>query len=149
MKIRLSVPEERYETVKEYLSSHGIEVGEDGEYTLTASSVYAPFLAARDDTKAHYQIKTDEVIYIEAFGKDIEIHTLQGTYYSLDRMYQLEAVLDPKDFIRVSKSVIISGKHVKKIRASLSMKFILTMSNGALVDVTRTYYSEFRRFFNI
>ena len=45
--------------------------------------------------------------------------------------------------------MIIAGKHVKKIRPSLSMKYILTMTDGTLVDVTRSYYSEFRRFFNI
>jgi two-component system response regulator LytT len=29
------------------------------------------------------------------------------------------------------------------------MKYILTMSDGTLVDVTRSYYSDFRRFFKI
>ena len=64
-------------------------------------------------------------------------------------MYELESLLDPNKFLRVSKSVIIARKHVKKIRPSLSMKYILTMSDGTLVDVTRSYYSDFRRFFGI
>ena len=74
---------------------------------------------------------------------------MKDTYRSRDRMYELESLLDPKDFLRVSKSVIIARKHVKKIRPSLSMKYILTMSDGTLVDVTRSYYSDFRRFFGI
>ena len=88
-------------------------------------------------------------MYIEAFGKDVEIHTGKDTYFAQDRMYQLEALLDPAKFLRVSKSVIISAAHVRKIRPSLSMKFILTLSDGTLVDVTRSYYSDFRRFFGI
>ena len=40
-------------------------------------------------------------------------------------------------------------KHVKKIRPTFSMKYILTMTNGELVDVTRSYYTNFRNFFNI
>ena len=64
-------------------------------------------------------------------------------------MYQLEAQLDPREFLRVSKSVIISRRHVKQIRPSLSMKYVLTLTDGTLVDVTRSYYSDFRRFFNI
>ncbi len=95
------------------------------------------------------RLSVDEVIYVEAFGKDVEIHTSQGTYYAGDRMYQLEELLDPQEFLRVSKSVIISRKHVKKIRASLSMKYVLTLTNGVLVDVTRSYYNDFRRFFQI
>jgi len=149
MKIRISVSEEKYDLVKEYLAGHGVEVGEDGEYVITEASRYPAFLIVRDDKRERLRLSVDEVIYVEAFGKEIEIHAQQGTYYALDRMYQLEELLDPQEFLRISKSVIISKKHVKKIRASLSMKYVLTLSNGTLVDVTRSYYGDFRKFFNI
>ena len=149
MKFRISVSEEEYADVKEYLESHGIEIGEDAEYTVTGASPYASFLSVRTAERDRLKISADDVIYIEAFGKEVEIHTLTATYYSQDRMYTLEAMLDPKTFLRISKSVIISAKHVRKIHPSLSMKYILTMSNGTLVDVTRSHYSDFRRFFNI
>ena len=64
-------------------------------------------------------------------------------------MYQLESLLDPQVFLRISKSVIIARNHVRKIRPSLSMKYILTLTDGTVVDVTRSYYSDFRRFFNL
>lgn len=149
MKIRINVSEENYNLVKDYLAGHGVEISEDAEYVITESSKFPEFLTVRDEKKERMRLSVDEVIYIEAFGKDIEIHTERGTYYSTDRMYQLENNLDPQEFLRVSKSVIISKKHVKKIRASLSMKYVLTLTNGTLVDVTRSYYSEFRRFFHI
>ena len=149
MKIRISVSEEKYGLVKDYLTEHGVETGDDAEYMITETSRYAAFLSVRDDRKERIRVSADEVIYIEAFGKDVEIHTTHGTYYSQDRMYQLELLLDPKEFLRVSKSVIISGRHVKKIRPTLSMKYILTMTDGTLIDVTRSYYNDFRRFFNI
>ncbi|MBR6150411.1 MAG: LytTR family transcriptional regulator [Lachnospiraceae bacterium] len=149
MKIRISVSEEKYDLVKDYLARHEVEVGEDGEYVLTEATKYPAFLNVRDDRKERMRLSVDEVIYVEAFGKDVEIHTSQGTYYAGDRMYQLEELLDPQEFLRVSKSVIISRKHVKKIRASLSMKYVLTLTNGVLVDVTRSYYGDFRRFFQI
>ena len=149
MKIRISVSEEKYDSVKKYLSDHGIEISDDGEYILTESGGTKSFIQARDERKERISIAVEDIVYIEAFGKDIEIHTENETYHSQDRMYELESVLDPKEFIRVSKSVIVSRKHVKKIRPSLSMKYILTMTNGTLVDVTRSYYSDFKRFFGI
>lgn len=149
MKIRISVSEEKYDSVKKYLSNRGIEISDDGEYILTESGGTKSFIQARDERKERISIAVEDIVYIEAFGKDIEIHTENETYHSQDRMYELESVLDPKEFIRVSKSVIVSRKHVKKIRPSLSMKYILTMTNGTLVDVTRSYYSDFKRFFGI
>ena len=149
MKFRISVSTEKYDLVKEYLARHEVEISEEGEYVITESAKFPAFLSVRDDKKDRLRLSVGEVIYVEAFGKEIEIHAQQGTYYALDRMYQLEELLDPQEFLRISKSVIISKKHVKKIRASLSMKYVLTLSNGTLVDVTRSYYSDFRKFFNI
>ena len=149
MKIRISVSDEKYKLVERYLTEHGIELDEEAEYMITESSGHPAFLSVRSSDKAHLRLSTDEIVYIEAFGKDIEVHTMQGTFFSQDRMYQLESLLDPQEFLRISKSVIISRKHVKKIRPSLSMKYILTLSDGTLADVTRSYYSDFRRFFNI
>ena len=149
VKLRIAVSEEKYDALREYLTARGVEIGEDGEYLVTEASRYPAFLSARNEKKERIRLSADEVLYIEAFGKEIEIHTPADTYYAQDRMYELEALLDPAKFIRVSKSVIVSGKHVKKIRPSLSMKYILTLTDGTLVDVTRSYYGDFRRFFNI
>ncbi|MBO4907851.1 MAG: LytTR family transcriptional regulator [Lachnospiraceae bacterium] len=149
MKFRISVSEDNFESVKEFLSGRGIEISDDAGYVITEAPGHADFIPVRNEKKERVRLKTDEIIYIEAFGKDIEIHTDEGTFSSQDRMYQLESQLDPKEFIRVSKSVIISRKHVKKIRPTFSMKYILTMTNGELVDVTRSYYTNFRNFFNI
>lgn len=149
MKIRLSLPEEKKAPVGEELARHGIEIGEDAEYTLIETPRSGNFLNVRDKESRALRLSADQIVYIEAFGKDIEVHTLQETYYSQDRIYRLEELLDPREFIRISKSVIIAREHVKKIRPALTMKFVLTLSDGSLVDVTRNYYTNFRRFFNI
>ena len=149
MKIRISVSDEKYVSVKEYLSDHGIEISDDAEYMITETAGRSSFISVRDEKKDRVNLAAEEIVYIESYGKDIEIHTMTDIYHSQDRMYELETLLDPKEFLRVSKSVIVSRKHVKKIRPSLSMKYILTMSDGTLVDVTRSYYSDFRRFFGI
>ena len=149
MKFRISVSPEKREELERFLMEHGIETDPNAECAIVEESRYPDFLSARDRHRENVRIAIEDVIFIEAFGKEIEIHTLQDTFYAQDRMYQLEELLNPRAFLRISKSVIIAGKHVKKIRPSLSMKYILTMTDGTLVDVTRSYYSEFRRFFNI
>ena len=149
MKFRISVSKEKYDQIKDYLTKMGIETGDDAEYVISENHYSGNFIPARNDKKERINISSDDVIYIESFGDDIEIHTGEGLFYARDRMYKLEESLDKTSFIRISKSVIISRKHIKKIRPTLSMKYILTMTDGSLVDVTRSHYASFRSFMNI
>lgn len=149
MKFKISVSDEKYSELEAFLKDHGIEISEEAEYEITERKGSSEFLSVRNEKKERISLSTAEIVFIEAFGKDIEIHTMQDTFYSYDRMYQIEALLDKKEFIRISKSVIISRGHVKKIRPTLSMKFVLTLTNGVQVDVTRSYYAEFKKFYNI
>lgn len=147
MKLRLSVEDEKREELEAFLVERGIELSDDADYVIMEAQRYPSFISVRNGERESMRIAADEIVCIEAFGKDIEVHTERGTYLSQERIYRLEEMLDPKEFIRISKSVIVSKRHVKKIRPALSMKFILTLSDGRLVDVTRSYYSEFKRFF--
>ncbi len=149
MKIRISVSEEKRRDVTDFMHAHGIETGEDADFILTESDRFPAFLSVRNDKKEHVELSISKVCYIEAYGKDIEIHTDEGVFLSQERMYQLEELLNPQSFLRISKSVIVAKRHIRKIRPSLSMKFILTLSDGTIVDVTRSYYSDFKRSFNI
>ena len=66
-----------------------------------------------------------------------------------ERLKNLAVILDPKVFIRISNSVIISVNHIENIRPAFTQKFVITMKNGAKVDVTRSYYYVFKEFIGI
>ncbi len=150
MKIRLNISDGHYEEVKKKLLDAGFEIGEEGEYILSESgSVDSSFVIARDEEGHKVHIASDDIIYIESFGHDVEVHTTEGRFFASERLYQLAEKLDREQFFRVSNSVIISKKHVRKIRPAISMKFVLTMDDGTIVDVTRSYYYAFKEFFGI
>ena len=148
MKIRLNIPASQYEEVKNDLEKHGIEVSDDAPLVLSSVSGYSDWLEVRQD-KDHLHIPVNEVIYIESFGHDVLVHTKDGIFNSSERLSYLEKTLDPSLFLRISNSVIIARKQVKKIRAAFTRKFTLTLSNGSEVDVTRTYYDIFRKEYGI
>ena len=128
MKFRINLSDDKADLVKSFLDEHGIETSDDAEFAICEASENASFLTVRDENRERMRVASEEVIYIEAFGKEIEIHTAGGTYLSTERMYMLETLLDPQEFLRISKSVIIARKHVKKIRASLSMKYLRSVT---------------------
>ena len=150
VKIRLNVSDERYSEIEQKLLSAGFEIDDEAELIITEKEHYSSFIAVKNKKGEKLRLKSGEIIFIESFGHDVVIHSTDGeAYFAYDRLYQLCAILDNEKFLRVSNCAIIAKKHVKKIKPSLSMKFILTMSDGALVDVTRSYYNSFKEFFGI
>ncbi|MBP3728969.1 MAG: LytTR family transcriptional regulator [Lachnospiraceae bacterium] len=149
MKIRLLVRETHREEITEKLEKAGFQIDDEAPFLLSETQVHPAFLSLRDSRGERVRLAVEDIIFIESYGRRVEVHTAQGSYQAADRLYQLAEMLDPGRFLRISNSVIIARRHVKKIRPALSLKFVLTLSDGTVVDVTRSYYSAFREFFNI
>lgn len=148
MKIKLLVSERHYADIEKELASHGIEIDEDACLVLSEANSHVDCILGKNDEKI-CRIHTNEIIYIESLAHDIIAHTTDGAYRLRERLWQLEHILDPQMFLRISNSVIIAKDKVRFIRPALSQKFTLTMANGGLVDVTRSYYYIFRDEFAI
>lgn len=150
MKIKLAVSSESYEELKGFLTEKGIEIDDDAEFVLTQSGKYVDRIAVRDaktGEKIHIAVK--DIVYAESLGHKVTVHTAEKDWISSDRLYQLCAILDPKHFLRISVSTVISTDKVKRIMPTLSRKFVLTMENGDSVEVTRSYYNIVKEFFGI
>ena len=74
-------------------------------------------------------------------------------------MLKIKLMLSEKNFETVAKELTESGHQIdenadlllteRKTYPALSAKFILTLTDGAQVDVTRSYYYIFKDFFEI
>ena len=145
IRIKLLVSDARYDLIEQELVSKGFVIDDDADLILTEKDLFANHLIVREEVdNERVRIGVDEIIVVESFGHDIVIHTSQGKFKTSERIYQLERLLNPEQFLRVSNSVIIAISKIKRIKPTLSSKFILTMSNGQFVDVTRSYYGIFK-----
>lgn len=150
MKIRLSVSKERYQEIKTALSKHGIEIDDDSDLILSENGHFIDNIIAKDPiSNERIILDPDDIVSVESFGHAVIAYTQDGSYQIPGRLYKVEKQLAPDRFLRISNSVIVSTNKIKKIMPTLSMKFILTMSNGRNVDVTRSYYYIFKEYFNI
>lgn len=150
MKVKLAVSNERYKEIQELLIERGIEIDDNAELVLSETNRYIDNLIVRDAVMTErIVLPVDAIAYIETYGHMVEVHTADSTYQAMDRLYRIANMLDPEKFLRISNSVIVARDKVKKITPTLSMKFILTMTNGRNVDVTRSYYYIFKESFGI
>ena len=148
MKIRLMVSEQRYAELADWLTVHGAEIDDSADLILSEKNVYASHLIGRNGDEI-YRLKTAEISHIESFAHEVIAYTDKDKFRINERLKNLAVILDPKVFIRISNSVIISVNHIENIRPAFTQKFVITMKNGAKVDVTRSYYYVFKEFIGI
>lgn len=129
--------------MRKELEAMGIRDAQDSEYEIRRRGKCLRYLPGRKEDQQFY-ISVEDIIFIESMGHDILIHTRDDIYNTSERLKNLEVILDPDKFLRISNSVIVNLKQVKRIESSLMQKFILHMTSGGKVDVTRGYYYIFR-----
>lgn len=150
MKIKLNITDGDYEKIERELHQHGIETDDSADLVLSKVNGFAEKLIVRDKiTNERVVVDCSEIVYIESFGHQIIVHTVNNQYCANERLYKLSEQLNTKDFLRVSVSVIVAKSKIKKITPTLSMKFVLTLTENSVVDVTRSYYHAFKEAFNI
>ncbi len=150
MKVKLSVSQEHYQEIKIALIEHGIEIDENSDLILSESNHYIDNLMVKDkQTNEQIYLSVNQIVSIESFGHSVEVFTKDASYQVKERLYKIEALLNPDKFLRVSNSVIIAKDKIKKISPTLFMKFILAMNDSRNIVVTRSYYYIFKESFGI
>lgn len=91
------------------------------------------------------QVKIQDIYYLESFKDEIIVHTKDQSLTVIEPLYQLETLLTPYHFARVAKSYVVNISRIVNIKTSLNAKLSLTLDNGQLVDVTRSYVSAFKK----
>lgn len=148
MRIKLRLNKSTKESIEKELIEKNIEITEEADLILTEEGYIGDSIECKDDEGIAY-INTEDICYIESIGHDVFLHTNEKKYKTKYRIYQLEGLLPPDRFIRISNSVIIKKNSIRYIKPALSSKFYLTLTNGDVVDVTRTYFYKFKEFYGI
>ncbi|MCF7924826.1 MAG: LytTR family transcriptional regulator [Candidatus Izimaplasma sp.] len=91
-------------------------------------------------------IHHSNILYIESYGHDIVCHTIDEEYTIREKLYEIEELFESYGFIRVHKSFIVNRHHIISIEPIINRKFKLKLSSGDIIEVSRKYYSEFKRF---
>lgn len=89
-------------------------------------------------------IPLKDIIYIEGINNDTYIHTYKEMYDIQEKLYQLEERLPDNQFIRISKSYMVSLYRIEKIKTSFQGRLKLILVNGITLDVTRHYVKAFK-----
>lgn len=104
---------------------------------------YLTQLAGKFGTRTDL-IPVHEVQYFQAEGSYVQIVTGSKTYLLTQPIYELESSLDPEQFARVHRSVIVNISCIKSIQSLLNGDHELVLMNGKKIRASRTYKEKIK-----
>jgi two-component system LytT family response regulator len=111
---------------------------------LGARDRYPERIAIRRSDRTILQPVAD-IEWLEADGKHVKIHVGETAYSIREAMARLERQLDPRKFLRVSRSAIVNVDRVREIQPWFHGDHVVVLQNGDQVTTTRTYRSAINR----
>lgn len=86
-----------------------------------------------------YFVPVEEILWIEAAGNYLDVHTGEKTHCIRETMRNMESQLDPQSFLRIHRSTIVNVNQIKEMKPYLQNDFVVILSNGDQLVMSRTY----------
>ena len=99
--------------------------------------------AYKDDTAKI--INLTDVFRIYTGNQKVYVQTHQGDYAIRYRLYELEEVLDKKQFLRISNSEIVNVKKIRDIDLSITGRICIRFADNSQTYVSRRYIPKIKK----
>lgn len=109
---------------------------------------YHSFLPAMADGEL-VNVTPEEILYVESVDKRTYIYTEQKVLLTDKRLYELEELLDKRDFFRCSKSTILQISKITRLKPEITRNILATLVSGETIVVSRRYATELKRLLGI
>jgi two-component system LytT family response regulator len=104
---------------------------------------YAERIVVKDGTRVHI-IPVAKLDYVEAQDDYVALASLGKKHLKQQTISGVEAVLDPKNFLRIHRSYIVNLERVSKVEPYGKDSHVAILSDGARLPVSRAGYARLR-----
>ncbi len=94
-------------------------------------------------------LHTHDILRIYSEQQKVYAQTENGVFLLHSRLYELEAQLDPQQFIRISNSEIVNSLKILQLDAKLSGTIRITLEGGVHTFSSRRYVPKIKRHFGL
>ena len=97
------------------------------------------------DGRRMVPIQIADIEWIKAEGDYVRVFAGGRGYLVGRTLKELEARLDPAQFVRVHRSALVQTSHIREVRAEGSSRYKVRLSDGTTVIVSRSRAPELKR----
>lgn len=105
-------------------------------------------LAAKKNNRLYF-VQSADVLYFESVDNRTFLYTADDVMEINQRLYELENILSPKDFVRISKSQIVNINKIRSLKPELNRTILATMCNNEQLSISRKYVKTLRSILSI
>lgn len=141
MDIKISkIPEAETELVDIRCHEETESVREIADFVRSRQGMLSGTLEGRQ-----YAVAVSEIMYIESVDNRSFIYTESKVYESKQRIYELEDILKPKHYLRVSKAALVNLMKISSVKPALGGRFSAVLSNGEEIIISRKYVADLKK----
>jgi two-component system LytT family response regulator len=85
------------------------------------------------------RVDLSQVLWIESAGNYVELHLPQRTFLHRSTLTELERYLDPAQFLRIHRRMVVRCSQMQAIRQLQEGSHELTLAGGAQLPVSERY----------
>jgi len=82
-------------------------------------------------------VRVEDVDYIESASNYVVVHTKAENHVLRETLANLETVLPPKSFLRISRSIIVNLDRVKELQPGIEGEHVIVLQNDKQLIMTR------------
>ena len=94
----------------------------------------------------YYFVPTAQVQYLEAAANYVTVYAQGSAHVLRATLGQLERQLDPAQFLRIHRSLIVNTQQVKELHPWTHGEFLLTLHDGTHLSSSRSYSAGLQHF---
>lgn len=101
-----------------------------------APTQYLTRIVVRDRDRVRF-VKTTEIDWLEASGNYVIVHAGRENHVLRETLSALETQLSPREFLRLSRSAIVSLSRVQQVEPMFNDEHVVVLTDGTRLTLTR------------
>ncbi len=87
-------------------------------------------------------VPAEDIDWIAAAGHYLELHTEKKTYLIREKISEIELKLDPENFVRIHRSIIINLDRIKSLHPLFNGDYLIILHDGTELNLSRTHHER-------
>jgi two-component system LytT family response regulator len=88
-------------------------------------------------------VPVEQILWIEAANKYVVVHTTGRDHIARQTIQSLEDALDPKQFLRIHRSILVRKAAVRGLHPLFHGDYIVKLINGIELTLSRNFRGSF------